>query len=620
MYLKTITKLWVMFVCFKRRHYNKSPLVWLSNYLYWTKNCPQLASLMEQFITSFDEYPVEHTHSVVRRVTNLTNELSVVIRKIKNVFANKQSQANFRETFGHVKNYTFGKNKLKKMKLKAAQYLLKLFRHIANKKTQPAKKVSAGKTTWILPTILPGSEADERVLTLAFHADCPPNPSHVCDHQQCPHTNDKSKAWYVCEGCSHSYHNSCLQEGMPCVICQTFIKEKSKELAQKAKDTILQEENDSRQHDDDGITDGDDNDDGDDADELALSFSATLSEDHFTQEIAKLNEEAKRLKPPSLTPITTQTTTTSAVRKGPHCKECQHSTKDHLKQGDTKICQQCPDNKCSRTGRAIPCSCDWHTAESEINSTQISASPPATNATGPQQFTVTSQPTTNAPQASQPIQSVQPPATQIARVTQHQPTEFLLPSTYSQSTIGGRNGSNACTVISALLVKMHLEGSLPARRRFGQLHLSPVFVYIFMQAITKGNQIYDSLSTKLNINLYVQEVVNNLQNLKLKSTHEQSHPTLQSLQCMLEGKASQKVKSACIIVLPPDKSLSLLFETSGDIWIVDSHSHNVQSAMVVYYPYSIITSLSRYLDAACNKYWKSTAVGADTTVLELASQ
>ena len=400
---------------------------------------------------------------------------------------------------------------------------------------------------------------------------------------------------------------------MPCVICQTFIKEKSEELAQKAKEAILQEGNDSGQHGDDDITDGD-GDVGDDANELANSFSATLAEDHFRQEITKLNEEAKNLKPPSLTPITTQTTTTSAVRKGPHCKECQHSTKGHSKQGDTKICQQCPDSKCSRTRRATPCSCDWHTAESEINFTQISASPPAINATGPQQSTVTSQSTTNAPQASQPNQSVQPPATQIARVTQHQPMEFLLPSTINQTTIGGHNGSNACTVISALLVKMHLEGSLPARLRLGQL--SPVLVYIFMQAITNGNQIHDSLSTKLNtLNLYVQEVVNNLHNLKLKSTHEQSHLTLQSLQCMLEGKASQKIKSACIIVLPPDKSLSLLFETSGDIWTVYSHSHNAQGARVVYYPYSIITSLSRYLDATCNKYWKSTAVGADTTVL-----
>ena len=56
-----------------------------------TKTC---ALLMEQFIT-FDEYPVEHTHPV-RRVTNITDEPNDVYRKIKKVFANKQSQAKFR--------------------------------------------------------------------------------------------------------------------------------------------------------------------------------------------------------------------------------------------------------------------------------------------------------------------------------------------------------------------------------------------------------------------------------------------------------------------------------------------------------------------------------------------
>ena len=40
--------------------------------------------------------------------------------------------------------------------------------------------------------------------------------------------------------------------------------------------------------------DGDD--DSDDANEIANSCSATLSEDHFTHEIAKHNEEAKRWK------------------------------------------------------------------------------------------------------------------------------------------------------------------------------------------------------------------------------------------------------------------------------------------------------------------------------------
>ena len=34
-YFYSIFRLWVMFFCFNRKHYNKSPLVWLSNILFW---------------------------------------------------------------------------------------------------------------------------------------------------------------------------------------------------------------------------------------------------------------------------------------------------------------------------------------------------------------------------------------------------------------------------------------------------------------------------------------------------------------------------------------------------------------------------------------------------------
>ena len=34
-YFLAVFRLWVMFFCFRRRHYNKSPLIWLSNILFW---------------------------------------------------------------------------------------------------------------------------------------------------------------------------------------------------------------------------------------------------------------------------------------------------------------------------------------------------------------------------------------------------------------------------------------------------------------------------------------------------------------------------------------------------------------------------------------------------------
>ena len=68
---------------------------------------------MEEFITVFDEYMVENTHSIIRRSTNLLDPVPVLIKKVKDVFANREAQANFRETFGHTKNHTFSKNQMR---------------------------------------------------------------------------------------------------------------------------------------------------------------------------------------------------------------------------------------------------------------------------------------------------------------------------------------------------------------------------------------------------------------------------------------------------------------------------------------------------------------------------
>ncbi|XP_065071763.1 uncharacterized protein LOC135696323 [Rhopilema esculentum] len=35
LFVDSIFRCWMMFFCFRRRHYNKAPLVWLSNFLYW---------------------------------------------------------------------------------------------------------------------------------------------------------------------------------------------------------------------------------------------------------------------------------------------------------------------------------------------------------------------------------------------------------------------------------------------------------------------------------------------------------------------------------------------------------------------------------------------------------
>ena len=60
-YFRAIIRIWIMFTCLRRRHYNKTPLVWINMCLHWGKYSPNLYELLRKYITIFDEYPVENT-------------------------------------------------------------------------------------------------------------------------------------------------------------------------------------------------------------------------------------------------------------------------------------------------------------------------------------------------------------------------------------------------------------------------------------------------------------------------------------------------------------------------------------------------------------------------------
>ena len=73
-YFYAICRLWVMFFCFRRRHYNKSPLVWFSNVLFWKDGggSRDIYNVFAENLSVIDEYFVEHVHSVIRRQTKVS--------------------------------------------------------------------------------------------------------------------------------------------------------------------------------------------------------------------------------------------------------------------------------------------------------------------------------------------------------------------------------------------------------------------------------------------------------------------------------------------------------------------------------------------------------------------
>ena len=342
--------MWVMFVCFERRHYNKSPLSFFANYLEWKEKYPELAHAIENNIAAFvDEYGVENTHSILTRSSKITDTAEMLITKMKDIFANKETQQHFPETFGHEKDHSFSQGQMRRAKLKAAKFLQSLFSKIAGGNPRVCKREISGKLYWIMPALFKEIMADKRVLPLAFQSTAPPKMNLACDHPNCTQPTNVSSSWQINEGCGHSFHLSCVQVDKPCPICQEYIRATCTTLAQVAKDAIINgSEQRSADHDED-------------ENDIESMSIANLSEEACQQEVARINDSLKILVPPTLTSEPADITTTGdRIKKGPHCKVCNHTTRGHKGRGNSKQCKDCPSGACSNAGRSIPCQCEWH--------------------------------------------------------------------------------------------------------------------------------------------------------------------------------------------------------------------------------------------------------------------
>ena len=126
-YFYSIFRLWVMFFCFRRRHYNKSSFIWLSNILFWKNGGGnrEIYSLFSSNVNVIDEYFVEHVHSVTRRQTK-------VREKVHGIFACSARQSNWHGTFTPSKNSVFSRQQLTSLYCKAATIITNVLLAIAS--------------------------------------------------------------------------------------------------------------------------------------------------------------------------------------------------------------------------------------------------------------------------------------------------------------------------------------------------------------------------------------------------------------------------------------------------------------------------------------------------------
>ena len=119
-----------MFHRFRRKHCDKSPLVWLSNIIYWKEHNPKLYETGVKHLCVTDEYPVENTHTIIRGNTNPSDSPATMIQKTKTIFTSRETQHNFRSIFTPPKNYTFSRSQLKYLNLQSSKLLFDVFQDI----------------------------------------------------------------------------------------------------------------------------------------------------------------------------------------------------------------------------------------------------------------------------------------------------------------------------------------------------------------------------------------------------------------------------------------------------------------------------------------------------------
>ena len=224
-YCKSVIRVWTMFYCFKRKHYDKSPLVWVSNVGHWAKNNTKLHKTLQENISCTDEYPVENAHSVIRSQTNSSDDCETISQNAKMIFTSKAELKNFKTAFTPPKTFSFTRNVLHTLKVKAAQligHILKLATE-----TEGAK---------YLASQLDFTSANIKCLPLGCHANKPPDQSCTCDMPEYCRKDSDCKLF---TGCFHSFHTECLKGIDTCPICSAHLKTVINKLSSTAQHSIF---------------------------------------------------------------------------------------------------------------------------------------------------------------------------------------------------------------------------------------------------------------------------------------------------------------------------------------------------------------------------------------------
>jgi hypothetical protein len=183
-------------------------------------------------------------------------------------------------------------------------------------------------------------------------------------------------------------------------------------------------------------------------------------------------------------------------------------------------------------------------------------------------------------------------------------TSWELPVFLSQSTIGGHNGSNACTVISLLLAKTYLTNKLLLQINNSQ-PLSQNWIVAFISCMLGGNQAYDTFISSHNpIYLGVVEAIPLIRN-SLGSLNYEEELTVCFIKeaCAADESAlsyqlSRRLGNAnAAFTIINGMTITFVADSNGSVLVLDSHLHLPNGALLAKCKRDDIEGLLNWLKA-----------------------
>ena len=174
--------------------------------------------------------------------------------------------------------------------------------------------------------------------------------------------------------------------------------------------------------------------------------------------------------------------------------------------------------------------------------------------------------------------------------------QFIFPTTIAQSTIGGRQGSNACTIIAVIFgaycVKYNLDVSLLWKQ------LPQLWASSFISAICDGNDMYDEVYGDTAVYLDVEDVVQsvgtecNVQSISAVFGFTDANDFAD-----LAAHISNVQQPSYGVLIGCGKSVGILVQANGLCALIDSHIHTSSGAIILMAdsPSSVITAYLRIL-------------------------